>query len=121
MTLAVRMGRANAVNLYRMLVLGAYVVLPIALVAGEGSLLPLIGLLSLPLAVKPLRTMTNRTDGPSLNGALAGDRRPARRLQPARLARPAARQLSPPERLWAMRTRLGRGHPLRAPLPRSPT
>jgi 1,4-dihydroxy-2-naphthoate polyprenyltransferase len=71
MTLAVRMGRANAVNLYRMLVLGAYAVLPIALVAGEGSLLPLIGLISLPLAIRPLRVMTNRTDGPSLNGALA--------------------------------------------------
>ena len=77
-----------------MLVLGAYVVLPIALVAGEASLLPLIGLLSLPLAIKPLRTMSNRTDGPALNGALAGHRRPARRLQPAGLARPAARQLS---------------------------
>jgi 1,4-dihydroxy-2-naphthoate octaprenyltransferase len=71
MTLAVRMGRANAVNLYRLLVLGAYVVLPIALVAGEGSLLPLIGLLSLPLALKPLRVMSSRSDGPSLNGALA--------------------------------------------------
>jgi 1,4-dihydroxy-2-naphthoate octaprenyltransferase len=45
--------------------------LPIALVAGEASLLPLIGLLSLPLAIGPLRTMTNRTDGPALNGALA--------------------------------------------------
>jgi 1,4-dihydroxy-2-naphthoate polyprenyltransferase len=71
MTLAVRMGRRNAVALYRALVLGAYVVLPIALVAGGGSLLPLIGLLSLPLAVPPLRTMSNRTDGPSLNAALA--------------------------------------------------
>jgi 1,4-dihydroxy-2-naphthoate polyprenyltransferase len=71
MTLAVRMGRANAVNLYRLLVLGAYVVLPIALVAGEGSLLPLIGLVSLPLALKPLRVMSSRSDGPSLNGALA--------------------------------------------------
>jgi 1,4-dihydroxy-2-naphthoate octaprenyltransferase len=71
MTLAVRMGRANAVNLYRLLVLGAYVVLPIALVAGEASLLPLIGLLSLPLALKPLRVMSSRSDGPSLNGALA--------------------------------------------------
>ena len=91
-TLAVRMGRANAVNLYRLLVLGAFVVLPIALVAGEASALPLIGLLALPLAIKPMRTMTNRTDGPSLNGALAGDRRPARRLQPARLARPADRR-----------------------------
>ena len=46
-------------------------VLPIALVAGESSLLPLIGLLALPMAVGPLRTMSNRTDGPALNGALA--------------------------------------------------
>jgi 1,4-dihydroxy-2-naphthoate octaprenyltransferase len=71
-TLAVRMGRHNAVVLYRLLVLGAYVVLPVALLAGGASALPLIGLLSLPLAVKPLRTMSNRTDGPSLNAALAG-------------------------------------------------
>jgi 1,4-dihydroxy-2-naphthoate octaprenyltransferase len=71
-TLAVRMGRGNAVVLYRLLVLGAYVVLPIALVAGDADLLPLIGFLSLPLAVKPLRTMSSRTDGPALNAALAG-------------------------------------------------
>jgi 1,4-dihydroxy-2-naphthoate polyprenyltransferase len=71
-TLAVRMGRANAVVLYRLLVLGAYVVLPIALVAGDASMWPLIGLLSLPLAVRPLRIVSNRTDGPSLNAALAG-------------------------------------------------
>jgi len=71
MTLAVRMGRANAVNLYRLLVLGAFAVLPIALVAGESSLLPLIGLAALPLAIRPMRTMSERTDGPALNGALA--------------------------------------------------
>jgi 1,4-dihydroxy-2-naphthoate octaprenyltransferase len=71
-TLAVRMGRENAVNLYRLLVLGAYAVLPLALFADDASALPLIGLLSLPLAVKPLRTMSSRTDGPSLNAALAG-------------------------------------------------
>ena len=52
--------------------LGAFVVLPIALVAGGGSLLPLIGLLALPMAIGPMRAMTNRTDGPALNGALAG-------------------------------------------------
>jgi 1,4-dihydroxy-2-naphthoate polyprenyltransferase len=71
MTLAVRMGRANAVNLYRLLVLGAFAVLPIALVAGDSSMLPLIGLLALPLAIRPLRTMAERTDGPALNAALA--------------------------------------------------
>jgi 1,4-dihydroxy-2-naphthoate octaprenyltransferase len=71
MTLAVRMGRHNAVVLYRSLVLGAYVVLPIALAAAEASALPMIALLSLPLAIGPMRTVTNRTDGPSLNAALA--------------------------------------------------
>lgn len=71
MTLAVRMGRRNAVALYQLLVLGAFVVLPIALVAGESSLLPLIGLAALPLAVGPIGAMSSRTDGPALNGALA--------------------------------------------------
>jgi 1,4-dihydroxy-2-naphthoate octaprenyltransferase len=71
MTLAVRMGRDNAVNLYRLLVLGGFAMLPIALVAGGGSLLPLIGLLALPLAIPPMRVVATRTDGPSLNGALA--------------------------------------------------
>ncbi len=37
MTLAVRIGRHNAVMLYRLLVLGAFVVLPIALLAGDGE------------------------------------------------------------------------------------
>jgi 1,4-dihydroxy-2-naphthoate octaprenyltransferase len=72
MTLAVRMGRRNAVTLYVLLVVGAYMVLPIALLAGDASLLPLIGLASLPLAVRPVRAVATRTDGPSLNGALAG-------------------------------------------------
>jgi 1,4-dihydroxy-2-naphthoate octaprenyltransferase len=72
MTMAVRVGRHNAVVLYRLLVLGAFVVLPISLIGADASLLPLIGLLALPLALKPLRTMSNRTDGPALNAALAG-------------------------------------------------
>ena len=71
-TLAVRIGRRNAVVLYRGLVLGAFVVLPVSLLAGGAGALPLIGLLALPLAIKPLRAMSNRTDGPSLNAALAG-------------------------------------------------
>jgi 1,4-dihydroxy-2-naphthoate octaprenyltransferase len=72
MTLAVRMGRENAVNLYRLLVLGAYAALPLALIAGDASPLPLIAFLSLPMAIGPLRTVATRTDGPALNGALAG-------------------------------------------------
>ncbi len=71
MTLAVRMGRSNAVALYRLLVLGAFVVLPIALVAGDASAWPLLGLLALPLAVPPMRTLSSRADGAALNGALA--------------------------------------------------
>ena len=70
-TLAVRIGRAGAVNLYRALVIGAFAVLPFALWAGEASALPLIGLLALPLALKPMRIVATRTDGPALNGALA--------------------------------------------------
>jgi 1,4-dihydroxy-2-naphthoate octaprenyltransferase len=70
-TLAVRVGRRQAVTLYRLLVLGAYAVLPISLVGADASLLPLIGLASLPLAIPPLRAMSNRTDGPALNAALA--------------------------------------------------
>lgn len=71
MTLAVRMGRRNAVSLYTLMVLGAFVVLPISLAAGDASALPLIGLLAAPLAVKPVRAVARRTDGPALNGALA--------------------------------------------------
>jgi 1,4-dihydroxy-2-naphthoate octaprenyltransferase len=71
MTLAVRMGRANAVALYRLLVLGAFAVLPLALIAGETSAWPLLGLLALPLATRPMRTIAERSDGPALNAALA--------------------------------------------------
>ena len=70
-TLAVRIGRESAVNLYRLLVAGAFVVLPIALVAGESSLLPLIGLAAAPMALRPARTLAERRDGPALNGVLA--------------------------------------------------
>ncbi|HEX5527182.1 MAG TPA: 1,4-dihydroxy-2-naphthoate polyprenyltransferase [Solirubrobacterales bacterium] len=70
-TLAVRIGREAAVNLYRTLILGAFLVLPIALLAGEASALPLIGLLAAPLAIRPTRTLAEHRDGPALNGVLA--------------------------------------------------
>jgi 1,4-dihydroxy-2-naphthoate polyprenyltransferase len=71
MTSAVRMGRENAINLYRLLVLGAFVVLPISLWAGEASALGLLGLLAAPLAVKPMRVLATHSDGPALNAVLA--------------------------------------------------
>lgn len=71
MTLAVRIGRQKAVNLYRLLVVGAFLMLPISLAAGEASALPLIGLLAAPLAIGPTRTLASRHDGPALNGVLA--------------------------------------------------
>ena len=68
------------------------------------SLLPLLGLL---VAAAGDRAAAGddatAPTGPALNGALAGDRRPARRLQPAGLRRPADRQ---PERLGAVGVRL---------------
>jgi 1,4-dihydroxy-2-naphthoate octaprenyltransferase len=70
-TLAVRIGRESAVSLYRLLILGAFAVLPIALVAGEASALPLIGQLAAPMAIRPARTLAERRDGPALNGVLA--------------------------------------------------
>jgi 1,4-dihydroxy-2-naphthoate polyprenyltransferase len=70
-TLAVRVGRERAISLYRALVLGAFAVLPIALRAGDASMLPLIGLLAAPLAIRPMRTLAERRDGPALNGVLA--------------------------------------------------
>lgn len=71
MTLAVRIGRESAVSLYRMLVVGGFAVLPLALLAGEVSALPLIGLLAAPLAIRPIRTLATHSDGPALNGVLA--------------------------------------------------
>jgi 1,4-dihydroxy-2-naphthoate octaprenyltransferase len=70
-TLAVQLGREHAVRLYRVLLAGGFVALPIALWAGDSSMLPLIGLLAAPLAIKPARTLAERRDGPALNGVLA--------------------------------------------------
>ena len=70
-TSAVRMGRANAVNLYRLLVAGAFVLLPVSIWAGESKWWPLLGLLAIPLAIKPVRVLETRTDGPALNKCLA--------------------------------------------------
>jgi 1,4-dihydroxy-2-naphthoate polyprenyltransferase len=71
-TLAVRLGRARTRILYVALVAGAFGLLPIGLWVGDGPAAGLIALAAAPLAVGPVRAVRTRTDGPALNGALAG-------------------------------------------------
>ena len=71
LTLAVRLGRRGARVLYAALVLAAFLGLPVALLAADGPAWGLLALASLPLAPRPLRAVRRRTDGPSLNAALA--------------------------------------------------
>jgi 1,4-dihydroxy-2-naphthoate octaprenyltransferase len=71
-TLAVRIGREGARKLYLVLIGGAYVVLAITLASNDGPWAAFIGALSAPLAIRPASAVLNRTDGPALNGALAG-------------------------------------------------
>jgi 1,4-dihydroxy-2-naphthoate polyprenyltransferase len=72
-TLAVRLGRPRARGLYAVMVYLAFVSVPVPWLAGADSIGPwvLLSWLALPLAVPVVRIVRNRTDGPSLNGALA--------------------------------------------------
>jgi 1,4-dihydroxy-2-naphthoate octaprenyltransferase len=71
-TLAVRLGRERTRRLYVLLVDGAYVLLVLTLIANGGPWWGLLGLLSAPLLARPTGAVLTRTDGPALNGALAG-------------------------------------------------
>ena len=71
-TLAVRIGRQRARALYAALLAGAFIVLALAPLLTNAPPHVLFALLSLPLAVAPLRIVRSRTDGPSLNRALGG-------------------------------------------------
>jgi 1,4-dihydroxy-2-naphthoate polyprenyltransferase len=71
LTLAVRLGRARARALYTALIVVAFLGLPVALLAASGPAWGLLALASVPLAPRPLRAVKSRTDGPSLNAALA--------------------------------------------------
>jgi 1,4-dihydroxy-2-naphthoate polyprenyltransferase len=73
-TLAVRLGRPRARTLYAVMVYGAFLCAPVPWLAGSDELSAwlLLPLAALPLAVPVVRTVRTRTDGPSLNGALAG-------------------------------------------------
>jgi 1,4-dihydroxy-2-naphthoate octaprenyltransferase len=71
-TLAVRLGRERTRRLYIGLLAAAAVALPLGLVLSSGPGWALLGLLAFPLARRPLDAVLNHTDGPALNGALAG-------------------------------------------------
>ncbi len=70
-TLAVRLGRERTRRLFVGLLAGAYIGLPLTLLAADGAWWALLGLLSIPLARRAAEPVLTRTDGPSLNEALA--------------------------------------------------
>jgi 1,4-dihydroxy-2-naphthoate octaprenyltransferase len=72
-TLAVRLGRPRTRGLYAAMVYGAFLCAPLPWLFGSDELSAwlLLALLALPLAVPVVRIVRNRSDGPSLNGALA--------------------------------------------------
>jgi 1,4-dihydroxy-2-naphthoate octaprenyltransferase len=72
LTLAVRIGRRRTRRLYALLLAAAFLAVPISLLATGGPAWGLLALASAPLARRPLEAVTTRTDGPSLNAALAG-------------------------------------------------
>src|SRR6058998_320360 len=72
MTLAVRLGRRRTRSLYALLIAAAFAAVPITLLAANGPAWGLLALLAAPLVQRPLSAVMTRTDGPSLNGALAG-------------------------------------------------
>jgi 1,4-dihydroxy-2-naphthoate polyprenyltransferase len=70
-TLAVRLGRERARTLYAVLVLSAFPIALVPWVAGSLGLTLLLVLAALPLAFPLIRIVRTRSDGPSLNQALA--------------------------------------------------
>jgi 1,4-dihydroxy-2-naphthoate polyprenyltransferase len=71
-TLAVRLGRERARGLFVAMIAGAFVSAPLPWPLGSLSPWLLLCWLAIPLAVPVVRTVRTRTDGPALNGALAG-------------------------------------------------
>jgi len=70
-TLAVRLGRERARKLFAAMIALSYVAVVAIPVAGGLTAWVMLPLLTLPLAIALWRTVATRTDGPSLNGALA--------------------------------------------------
>jgi 1,4-dihydroxy-2-naphthoate octaprenyltransferase len=70
-TLAVRLGREGARRLYVGSIAIAFVSVPLIAAFGDVSWLVLLALLAVPVAIPLVRVVRTRTDGPSLNMALA--------------------------------------------------
>ncbi len=71
-TLAVRLGRPATRNMYAGMLIVAFLVTPLPWILGDLSPWLLLSWLAIPLAVGLVRTVRTHTDGPTLNGALAG-------------------------------------------------
>jgi 1,4-dihydroxy-2-naphthoate polyprenyltransferase len=71
-TLAVRLGRARARDLFAAVVAGVFLAAALLGLARPPALLALV---ALPLAVRPVQLVRDRTDGPGLVAALAGTAR----------------------------------------------
>jgi 1,4-dihydroxy-2-naphthoate octaprenyltransferase len=70
-TLAVKLGRERTRVLYAAVVYLAYLLTPVTWLFGPTTAWVLLPWLTLPLAAAVVRIVRTRTDGPSLNGALA--------------------------------------------------
>ena len=70
-TLAVRLGRSRTRRFYVALLALAYAALPLTAAFADGPWWIMLGLLSIPLAARAADPVLTRTDGPSLNAALA--------------------------------------------------
>ncbi len=70
-TLAVKLGRRRTRVMFAVIVYLAFLLTPVTWVFGPTTAWLLLPWLTLPLAASLVRTVHNRTDGPSLNGALA--------------------------------------------------
>lgn len=71
-TLAVRMGRENSRKFYAALLIASYVLLVVVMIVAGLSAWLLLGLLTVPLAERLIAVIAAHTDGPTLNGLLAG-------------------------------------------------
>ena len=70
-TVAVRIGRRRARTLFAGTIYLAYLLTPVTWIFGPLKPWLFLPWLTLPLGARVVRTVRNRTDGPSLNGALA--------------------------------------------------